>query len=102
MGSTEERSREENSSQALGGIEKQSCNSECWRLAGHIRRPNIAAAARSYVLTFEDPHQQVAKRDRSQQVAEGGRDEIRNSCSSHLAKCSAGRPRPAELETPLL
>ena len=95
MRSAEQRPRHQNRSQTFGGVKKQSRNPECRRLAGHVRRANVAAAARAHVLALENPYQQVAKWDRPQQIAHSGGDEVGYSCSSDLvtAACrwSAGR-----------
>ena len=95
MRSAEQHPRHQNRSQTLGGVEQQSRNPEHRRLARHVGRANVAAAAGAHILALENPHQQVAEGNRSQQVAHGGGDEVGTHVRSSIRSCrwSAGRPR---------
>src|ERR1700674_2786383 len=90
--SGEQRTCQYNRSQTLGGVENESRNSECGRLAGHVRRANVAAAGRAHILTRENPDQQVARWDGAQQVAYGGGDEVRIHVRCCLSKLAGGEP----------
>src|SRR6266404_2053152 len=61
MRSAEQRSRNENRSQTLGGVKNESRNSERGRFAGHVRRTNVAAAGGTDILAFENSHHHVAE-----------------------------------------
>src|SRR3981081_1645658 len=63
MRSAEQRSRNENRSQTLGRVENESGKSDCGRLAGHIRRTNVAAAGGTDILALENSHHHVAEWD---------------------------------------
>jgi len=49
-------------------IEQKRKSAQHRRFAGHIRRPDVSAAALSHIFTAEDPYQQIAEGNRSQQV----------------------------------
>ena len=61
---------------ALQRIQQQRSNRQPLRSrARDIRRPNIAAAGQPHVFFTEDTYQQIAKRNRSQQVGDRDDDE---------------------------
>src|SRR5260370_29596580 len=83
---------QENGRETFGGIEHQSRYTERRRFARYIRRANIAAAAHAYIFALKKFHQQVAKRDRSQQVPNRADDEIRRHVGRRLSKLTGGEP----------
>src|SRR6266446_5956628 len=99
MRSAEQRSRNENRSQTFGGVENKSRNSERGRLAGHVRRTNVATAGGTYILALEDPNQHVAEGDGSQQVAHGGGNEIGIHVRCCLSKLAVERRASAPVAT---
>ena len=64
----------------LARIENEGGDPERRRLARYVGRADVAAAARAHIFALENSHQQIAERDRSQQVADRGDSQCKTSC----------------------
>jgi len=93
MRTAEKHPRHENRGQAFARVEQQSRTPKRWGFTGHVRSANVAAAAGTYIFAGENPHQQVAKRDGSQQVADSGGYEVRIHVSFVESRASSPGPR---------